>query len=118
MQLKSFFAKWGKVFPWGLTVVLAIICGILIDGAIDQAVTLNHRNQECVLIQEQRDVLQSVAGSTAKGITKTQLIGIIKQHGLQYFSKGDNEIVAGQVGFVFEEDKLARIEANNLEPGQ
>jgi hypothetical protein len=110
MQMKPLFARLGKVLPWGLTILLAIVCGILIDGTIDQAVTLDHRNQECLLIQKQRDVLQSVAGATAKGITKTQFLKIIKQHNLQYFSKGDNEIVADQVGFIFENDRLTQIE--------
>jgi hypothetical protein len=108
--MKSFFATLGKIFPWGLTVLLAIICGRLLYGAIDQAVTLDHRNQQCLLLQKQRDVLWYVAGSVAKGATKEEFLSLIKQHSLEYFFKGDDQIVAGQVGFIFEKNRLARIE--------
>jgi hypothetical protein len=105
--MKSRFAK---LLPWGLTVLLAIICGRLLYGTIDQAVTLDHRNQQCILVQKQRDVLWYLAGSVANGMTKERFLNLIKERGFEFFPKGDDQIIADQMGFIFENDRLARIE--------
>lgn len=117
MLMKSLFAVFAKAFPWGLALLLAIVCGRLMYGAIDQAVTLDHRNQQCLLIQKQRDVLRLVADSRAKGTTKTELLGLLDRHGIQYFPKEETaevlEIVADEVVFYLENNRLVRIAAND-----
>lgn len=110
MQMNSLFSKLGKVLPWGLAVLFAAMCGILLYGSINQAVTFDHRDQECVLFQKQRDMLWSVAASMAKGATKAQIVQLIEQRNEVYFFKGANQVIAGQVSFVFDNDALARIE--------
>lgn len=114
MRIESFFNKLGKVIPWTLVVVLAIICGKLLYGAVDQAVTFDHRNQQCLLLQEQRDVLRHITDSVAKGITKAEFVELLAQHGVKSFYNGNDQIVAGQVGFYFENNSLTRIEAEDL----
>ena len=117
MRMKSLIAIIWKAFPWGLALFFALACGRLIYGAIDQAVTLDNRNQQCLLIQKQRDVLRLVADSMVKRTTKTELLGLLERHDIQYFPKEENgktsEIVADQVVFCFENSSLVRIEAND-----
>jgi K+-sensing histidine kinase KdpD len=114
VQMKFFFANLDKILPWGLVILLALICGRLLYGTADQAVTLDHRNQQCSLLQEQRDILRYIVDSIAKGTTRKQLLQLFQQHNLDYFPKGNDQIVAGQVAFIFDNNRLARIETSDL----
>ncbi|MHC1727320.1 MAG: hypothetical protein AB9866_15160 [Syntrophobacteraceae bacterium] len=108
--MKSLFSRLLKAFPWGLTILLAILCVSLLYGVVNQSVTLDHRNQQCSLIKKQRDFLWYFAGTLAKGTSKAEFLNLIEQHSVEYFSKGDDQIIADQLGFRFENNRLVRIE--------
>lgn len=112
MQMKQSNSYW-QLFPWGISLLLFILCGFLAFRIFDQAVTLDYGQSGMQLLLEQRDILRRVAESSAKGLKKEQLLHIFKKDSLSYFTKGENKLVAGQVVFYFENDKLVRIEPSN-----
>lgn len=112
MKKESLFNKFIRIIPWGLTVFLAIACGVLLYGIIDQAVTLDHRSQQCISIKKQLKILKCIVDSTAKGITKEQFIKTLERNGFRHFSKGSDQIVSGEVGFFFLNDRLVRVETD------
>ncbi len=116
MRIKSFVASWTEALPWGLLLVFVMLSVWLVYRGLDQAVTLDHQEQQYLLFQKQRDVLQSIAEPFMKGITKTQLVNLLQQNNVEYFvneyANTMDVIVAQQVVFYFDKDKLVRIETN------
>lgn len=108
MNTKSLGNRFIRFLPWVLVVLLALSFLTLFYHVIDQAVTIDYGNRERNIIKKQRDVLRCTTEVTAKGIHQEKLFKILDRTGFEYFTKG-SEVVVGEVGFLFKDDRLVQV---------
>lgn len=90
--------------------VLAVVLLWLLYELLDQAVTLDHRSQQAAFLERQRDVLLHVAGALSPGAPEVRVRELLGQVAADsMFEKAPGVVVAGQVTFVFQDGRLARV---------
>jgi len=102
------------ITPFAFWVILGLfvaLCGWLVYKLIDQSVTVDHFSQHLELVQAQRDLLLTVAQQSAVGAPETEIRRILETASSDnsVFEKGQGQLVAEQISFIFEDGKLLRI---------
>lgn len=99
--------------PW---VICALLIGIilwLVFIIIDQSVTLDYQKQNANHLAEQRNLLAQLVSSTSIGTPEGKVRNLINSVAKNSsFEKGKEEMVAGQISFLFKDGKLIRIETD------
>lgn len=117
MQVKA-NTTYRRFIPWGISLFFFILCGLLAYRVLDQAVTLDYGQSWIQVHLKQRNALRIIAEPFMKGITKMQLINLLQKNKIEYFANEFDdpntmdEIVAEEVIFYFEKDKLVRVEVD------
>lgn len=99
--------------PWVICVLLTGIILWLVFIIIDQSVTLDYQMQHANHLTEQRNLLADIVSSTSIGAPESQVRNLINSAAKDSsFEKEKDEIVAGQISFLFKDGKLIRIETD------
>ncbi|OEU77686.1 MAG: hypothetical protein BA869_11590 [Desulfuromonadales bacterium C00003107] len=99
-----------QIVPWGIVIILILICSWLVFHIFDQSVTLDHQTQHLETIIKQRNLLVKIINSEDKISEKTVMDILSKLSKESVFEKAEAHVVADQVSFFFTNGNLNRID--------
>jgi hypothetical protein len=94
-----------------VALVLAALLAFMTYHFIDQADALEDSHQQNQHLSNQLAALKLIAENTTIGQTSEQMTSFLKKQDVEFFMKGENEVVAGEVEFIFSKGRLVRIDA-------
>lgn len=100
--------------PWLLCIALVLLVCWIFYKMIDQSVSLDHQTQHANTISKQRNLLVHVVNALASNEQENKVKEVIKEFsGDEVFQKGNGEVVADQVSFIFKDGRLLRVDVGD-----